>query len=189
MYCAFSCSVLAECIYAYHLQLLFLRKQASNKWWNCLFLKREKTYNILQEELRLLCSAVPPTLFCLHVKVHTITVILIGKIVKPSSIGDWNDLVKMGWTKNLLKLLSCIPPLPPMLLCMHVNLHVRSCYSVKPLTLCLLGNLHAFLWSDVCVFSVNFKKNYFRDIIKASHSLDPDQAWPFLRPDLDPICL
>ena len=31
-------------------------------------------------------------------------------------------------------------------------------------------------------------KNYFRDTIKVSNSLDSDQAQPFVGPDLDPNC-
>ena len=71
-------------------------------------------------------------------------------------------------------------------------------------TLCLLGNLHAFLSSAVffffffffvCVFffKSTFLKNYFRNIIRVSNSLDPDQGLGqnSLDPDqgLGPNCL
>ena len=39
-------------------------------------------------------------------------------------------------------------------------------------------------------FQNNFvQKNYFKNIIRASNSLDPDPAQHFVRPDLDPNCL
>ena len=34
-----------------------------------------------------------------------------------------------------------------------------------------------------------FSKNYFRNITRASNSLDPDQARRFVGPDLGPNCL
>ena len=36
---------------------------------------------------------------------------------------------------------------------------------------------------------VVFLKNYFRNTIRVSNSLDPDQARHFVGPDLGPICL
>ena len=39
-------------------------------------------------------------------------------------------------------------------------------------------------------FQNNFyQKHYFKNIIRASNSLDPDLALHFVRPDLDPNCL
>ena len=34
-----------------------------------------------------------------------------------------------------------------------------------------------------------FSKNYFRNIIRVSNSLDPDQARHFVGPDLSPNCM
>ena len=56
-------------------------------------------------------------------------------------------------------------------------------------TFCPLGNFSCFF--DVCWFFSNqfFSKNSFRNIIRVSTRLDPDQAWHFVRPDLGPSCL
>ena len=50
------------------------------------------------------------------------------------------------------------------------------------------GIIYVFV---VCYFFQNqlFSKNSFRDTIRASNSLDPDQARPFVGPDLGPNCL
>ena len=49
--------------------------------------------------------------------------------------------------------------------------------------------LHAF-WSSADFFSKStFSKNSYRNTISVSNSLDPDQAWHFVRPDLGPNCL
>ena len=50
--------------------------------------------------------------------------------------------------------------------------------------------LHAFLSSaDFFFFKSTFPKNSFRNIIRVSNSLDPDQAQHFVGPDLGPNCL
>ena len=38
-------------------------------------------------------------------------------------------------------------------------------------------------------FKINFLKNSFRNAIRVSNTLDPDQAQRFVGPDLDPNCL
>ena len=38
-------------------------------------------------------------------------------------------------------------------------------------------------------FNINFSKNYLRNSIRVSNSLDPDQAQHFVGPDLGPNCL
>ena len=60
------------------------------------------------------------------------------------------------------------------------------CNIGKVLTLCMLGN---FLYYFVvyCLFSkLTFSKNYFRKTFRMSNSLDPEQAWHFVKPDLGP---
>ena len=44
------------------------------------------------------------------------------------------------------------------------------------LTLCLLGNLHAFLLSADFFSKSTFLKNSFRNTIRVSNGVDPDQA-------------
>ena len=39
------------------------------------------------------------------------------------------------------------------------------------------------------IFFLTFSKTSFRNIIRVSNSLDPDQARPFVGPDLGPNCL
>ena len=57
------------------------------------------------------------------------------------------------------------------------------------LTLCLLGNFSCFF--VICWFfsKSTFLKNSFRNTIRVSNSLDPDQARHFVGPDLGPNCL
>ena len=54
------------------------------------------------------------------------------------------------------------------------------------LTLCLLGNFSCFLSSADSFSKLTFSKNYFRNIIRVSNSLDPDQARRFVGPNLGP---
>ena len=55
---------------------------------------------------------------------------------------------------------------------------------------CMLGNCHAFLSSaEVFFFKINSLKKSFRNTIRMSNSLDPDQARRFVGPDLGPNCL
>ena len=49
--------------------------------------------------------------------------------------------------------------------------------------------LHAFLSPADFFQNPFFSKNYFRNTIRASNSLDSDQARYFVGPDLDPNCL
>ena len=64
------------------------------------------------------------------------------------------------------------------------------------LTICMLGNLACFF--VICggffffffFFKLTFSKGKsFRNTIRVSNSLDPDQARRFVRPDLGPNCL
>ena len=57
------------------------------------------------------------------------------------------------------------------------------------LTLCMRIILHAFLLSVDLFFKLTFSKTPFRNTIRVSNSLDPDQARRFVGPDLDPNCL
>ena len=49
-------------------------------------------------------------------------------------------------------------------------------------SLCLLGNLSCFL-SSVNIFKINLLNDSFRNIIRVSSCLDPDQARHFVGPD------
>ena len=73
---------------------------------------------------------------------------------------------------------------------LHVEFDCKS--SDKEVRLCMLGNFACFLSSAdfVCWFfsKSTFSKNSFRNIIRTSNSLDPDQAWQFVRPELGPNC-
>ena len=56
------------------------------------------------------------------------------------------------------------------------------------ITLGMLGNFHAFLSSDF--FSkLTFSKTAFRNTIRVSNGLDPNQNQHFVNPDLGPNCL
>ena len=59
------------------------------------------------------------------------------------------------------------------------------------LTLCMLGNSACFFVICVVFFFLKFtfQKKSFRNIIRVSNSLDPDQAQHFVGPDLGPNCL
>ena len=49
----------------------------------------------------------------------------------------------------------------------------------------MLGNFHLLIFFSKSTFS----KNYFRNTVRMSNSLDPDQARHFVGPDLGPNCL
>ena len=54
------------------------------------------------------------------------------------------------------------------------------------LTLCMLGN---FCCRLLTFFKINFLKKSFRNSIRLSNGLDPDQDRHFVGPDLGPKCL
>ena len=55
------------------------------------------------------------------------------------------------------------------------------------LTLCMLGNLACV---PIFFFKINFfQKNYFRNTIRVSNILDPNQVRHFIGPDLSQNCL
>ena len=57
------------------------------------------------------------------------------------------------------------------------------------LTFCQLGNFSCFLSSDDFFSKSTLSKNSFRNTIRVSNSLDPDQARHLVGPDLGPNCL
>ena len=59
------------------------------------------------------------------------------------------------------------------------------------LTLCLLGNFSDFfvVCCCFCFSKLTYSKNSFRNTIRVSNSLDPDQARHFVGTDLGPNCL
>ena len=52
----------------------------------------------------------------------------------------------------------------------------------------MLGNF-AFLLSVISFLKLTFAKKSFRNTIRVSNSLDPNQAQRFFGPDLNPNCL
>ena len=57
------------------------------------------------------------------------------------------------------------------------------------LSLCLLGDFSCFFCRLLKFFKINSFEVPFWNTIRLSNSLDPDQVWQSLRPDLDPKCL
>ena len=57
------------------------------------------------------------------------------------------------------------------------------------LILCMLGNFACYLLSAAFFFKLFFLENSFRNIIRVSNSLDPDQDRHSVVPDLGPNCL
>ena len=62
-------------------------------------------------------------------------------------------------------------------------------FLVYGLTLGHLGNFYAFLSSADLFQNQFFFKTSFRNTIRVSNKLDPDQARHFVGPDLGPNCL
>ena len=56
------------------------------------------------------------------------------------------------------------------------------------LTFCMMGNFHAFL-SSADFFKITFSKTSFKNTIRVSNGLDPDQDRRFVGPDLGTNCL
>ena len=59
--------------------------------------------------------------------------------------------------------------------------------SINAITFCLLGK-YFFFYCLLIFIKINFSKK-FRNTIRVSNRLDPDQAWHSVRPDLGPKCL
>ena len=57
------------------------------------------------------------------------------------------------------------------------------------LTVCLLDNFAFFCRLLIFFFKIIFFEKYFRNTIRVSNSLDPDQARRSVGPDLGPNCL
>ena len=72
------------------------------------------------------------------------------------------------------------PPPPPTQV---LNVYVSRNRQMS--TLCLLGNFSASAY----FFKIIFKKNPFRNTIRVSNSMVPDQAQNLVEPDLGPNCL
>ena len=53
----------------------------------------------------------------------------------------------------------------------------------------MLGNFSCFCCRLLTSFKINFLENSFRNTIRVSNSLDPDQAQHYVGPDLSPDCL
>ena len=62
-------------------------------------------------------------------------------------------------------------------------------YEIVKLTLCLLGDFHAFLSSAIFFFKINYFEKFFKEYHHSANSLDPDQARRFVGPDLGSNCL
>ena len=61
-------------------------------------------------------------------------------------------------------------------------------YVTSYLTLCLLGNFACLLSSANLIFRNQLSQNYFRNTIRVSNSLDPDQARHYVGPDQGSNC-
>ena len=59
-------------------------------------------------------------------------------------------------------------------------------YGKTALTLCMLGNFPCFCCRLLTVFIITFFRSYFRNTIRVSNSLDPDQDGHSVLPDLGP---
>ena len=57
------------------------------------------------------------------------------------------------------------------------------------LTLCMLGNFSCFCCRLLNFFKNNILNNSFRNTVRVSNGLDPDQDRHFVRSDLGPNCL
>ena len=57
------------------------------------------------------------------------------------------------------------------------------------LNLCMLGNFACFFVVCRFFFTLTISKKSFRNTIRVSKRLDPDQARSFVGPDLGPNCL
>ena len=69
------------------------------------------------------------------------------------------------------------------------TINLRFALQLVDLTLCILGIFSCInLFADFFSKS-SFSNNSFRNIIRVSNSLDPDQARYFVGPDLGPNCL
>ena len=53
----------------------------------------------------------------------------------------------------------------------------------------MLGNFSCFCCRLLTFFKFTFPKNSFRNTIRVTNSLDPDQNRHFVGPDLGPSCL
>ena len=53
----------------------------------------------------------------------------------------------------------------------------------------MLDNISCFCCGEVTFFKLIFSKDSFRNIIRVSNGLDPDQNWQSVGPDLGPNCL
>ena len=57
------------------------------------------------------------------------------------------------------------------------------------ITVCTLGNFSCLCCRLLTFFKINFSKKKFRNIIRVSNGLDPDQDRHSVGPDLGPNCL
>ena len=57
------------------------------------------------------------------------------------------------------------------------------------LTLCIMGNFSCFRCRLLTFSKFTFSKKTFRNIIRVSNGLDPDQEGHSVSPDLGPSCL
>ena len=74
------------------------------------------------------------------------------------------------------------------LILIHSYSHKVSAYFIWQL-FCLLSNLARFFVACLFFFKINISENSFRNTMRVSNSVDPDQAQHFVAPDLVPNCL
>ena len=69
------------------------------------------------------------------------------------------------------------------------NTEIRKIFSGYSKLFAFWVILHAFLPSVDFFFKLTFSKKSFRNTVRESNSLDPNQARRFVEPDLGPDCL
>ena len=65
-----------------------------------------------------------------------------------------------------------------------IKIFVLSTFEWPLYTGFIIGHLYASLLYSIFVSKSTFSKNSFRNTIRLSNSLDPDQAWHIVGPDL-----
>ena len=105
------------------------------------------------------------------------------------SYKPWRDAALCSFPHlGLHSLSECLMIHTPFQMLSTLHIHNRKLNKLD-LTLCLQGNFACFFVNTDFFSKSTFSKNSFRNTIRVSNSLDPDQAQHFVGPDLCPICL
>ena len=105
-----------------------------------------------------------------------------------NNLSTWHSLIFLTVWNEMLEMV-------PFDICTQLRLR-SACASVESErshcckhNFCTLGNFACFLSSLDFFLKINFFKKSFRNTIRVSNSLDPDQDQNFVGPDLGPNCL